>query len=570
MDTKRWIEKAIRIPLALIMALGLCLAPGLANEDAQAFPPPGVIIATFTVTAIVGPTLPPGSPFTDLPGPGGALPPVYLINGVCPDAVPVVPLCTLREAVGEANAIVKPAGSFAVVNFLPPPFPVPYQIDILYGTINVGSGVVIQGLPGLGPLIDVPNPPPAGLPFGPATVPPYDLFHMHGNNGEIHGLTIMGQGPGANASINDAIFIDGNMNLVDLNVIGLSAVSAVHIAGPSTTGNGTNNQVSQNQLGFDLSGACAPNLYGVHLDGGAANNIIGKSAAPYVGLSGNYISCNLNHGVFVDSLLGHPTIPPVSTTLIDSNAIGTDLAGLAARPNVKSGIYDYQGFTTIIKNNLISGNTLDGITLDGAQATRIMTQNLIGTDTNGAAALPNGVDGIKLVGGTGGASIGTDNVISGNLGKGISVLGAATIQNAFVGNYFGVDITGTIPIPNGGLPIDLGGDGHTPNDTGDTDIGPNQLLNYPVITGSTSTTISGTVCSGCDVQIYQAFGNPAATGGGGVYLARVTATGTSWTTTIPTGYLASDLTFVAYDTSNGDCSEMSPRMLLYLPMAIKP
>ena len=92
-----------------------------------------------------------------------------------------------------------------------------------------------------------------------------------------------------------------------------------------------------------------------------------------------------------------------------------------------------------------------------------------------------------------------------------------------------------------------------------------------IITSYTSTTVSGTVCNNCEVHIYQAFNNPAANGGGGAYLARTTANSSGvWTASIPTGYTMGDLTFVAYDPSTGDTSEMSPRYQMYVPLIIKP
>ena len=52
---------------------------------------------------------------------------------------------------------------------------------------------------------------------------------------------------------------------------------------------------------------------------------------------------------------------------------------------------------------------------------------------------------------------------------------------------------------NGGLGIDLGPDGVTPNDPGDADSGPNDLQNFPVPSSATSsdngTTIQGTLDS---------------------------------------------------------------------------
>ncbi len=723
MNIKSWIEKAIRIPLALVMALGLSLTAGPVVEDAQALP----IVPPVMIFMVMG-----AMPASDQPA--GS----FLINGVCPDVGAPLP-CTLREAVAEANA--------AAAVLVPPAwvqvtFPAPIPIDINYGPITVGSNVVIQGFPGAGPVLTINMVPPV-FPL-PPTPPPYNLFSMMGANSEIFGLVINSPA----GTVTEAITITGNNNLVDFNTILFSNFAGVHVAGPSPLG-GSNNVIQQNWLGIDSVGACGPNRYGIHIDGGAANTTVLQ----------NYISCNIQHGVFVDSLLGSPTIPPVTTTLIDTNRIGTDISGLIARPNQLSGIYDDQGVTTIIKNNLISGNTLDGITLDESQGTQVTNQNLVGTDATGSLALPNGANGIYLKDYTQSATI-DQNVISGNLADGIFLDGGNNTSNTITRNKIGVDTTGTValgngddgiqivqasantigglipadgrniisandghginiqsadntlmysnyigldvsgagslgnggdgihingpssvnnvispvvtvdpqpeqfiscnsgdgifindssntiigpttyigvladkstacgndeaginlddsaigteinaqiiafngigtlnpgiriygnnsygnqigPVPvgserrmdiysNGGLPIDLIGDGHTPNDAGDTDVGPNTLLNYPEITGFTATTVSGTVCNNCIVGVLRAFYNPAANGGGGSYIAQTTATGINWTITIPTGYDLGDLTFVAYDPSTWDTSEMSPRLLFYMPLILRP
>ena len=178
--------------------------------------------------------------------------------------------------------------------------------------------------------------------------------------------------------MSDAIEITGGQNLVDQNIILGHAAAGVHVIGPPP--NGVNNTILQNWLGIDNLSNCGANQDGVWVDNGAFNTTIQQ----------NYISCNTRHGVFIDSLLGDPTIPPVTMTTIDRNAIGLDIAGTAAKPNQQSGVYDYQGLNTILKMNVISGNTLDGITLDGSQAPVVTNQNLVGTDTNGLAAVPNG------------------------------------------------------------------------------------------------------------------------------------------------------------------------------------
>ncbi len=82
------------------------------------------------------------------------------------------------------------------------------------------------------------------------------------------------------------------------------------------------------------------------------------------------------------------------------------------------------------------------------------------------------------------------NIIAFNAGSGVVVIGAASTGNAIRGNAIH---------HQGGLEIDLGLDGVTPNDLGDPDTGPNNLLNFPVlnstlIVGSTLT-VMGTLNS---------------------------------------------------------------------------
>lgn len=82
--------------------------------------------------------------------------------------------------------------------------------------------------------------------------------------------------------------------------------------------------------------------------------------------------------------------------------------------------------------------------------------------------------GILLDGATntliGGTANGAGNIITGNTGDGVAVTGNTTQNNAILGNSI---------YSNGGLGIDLANDGVTPNDVGDADSGPNNLLNFP-------------------------------------------------------------------------------------------
>ncbi|HEV3343584.1 MAG TPA: hypothetical protein VG125_24645, partial [Pirellulales bacterium] len=77
-----------------------------------------------------------------------------------------------------------------------------------------------------------------------------------------------------------------------------------------------------------------------------------------------------------------------------------------------------------------------------------------------SGAVPNGADGIQIVGGAnnntvGGTTAGAGNVISGNTGDGIDIINPGTANNLVEGNYVGTDATGTNPLANafGGVNI---------------------------------------------------------------------------------------------------------------------
>jgi hypothetical protein len=91
-----------------------------------------------------------------------------------------------------------------------------------------------------------------------------------------------------------------------------------------------------------------------------------------------------------------------------------------------------------------------------------------------------------------------------NAGDGIIVAadvdGVPVVRNRFSGNIFdGIS----------GRAIDLNADGvMNANDSGDSDTGPNGMLNHPSITRATQPRLSGTTCAGCQVQIYVAVHEP--------------------------------------------------------------
>jgi hypothetical protein len=114
----------------------------------------------------------------------------------------------------------------------------------------------------------------------------------------------------------------------------------------------------------------------------------------------------------------------------------------------------------------------DAIAISGG-GSNVVESNLVGVDPTSGAPAGNGGDGVSVdssgnrVGGEAGASA---NTIAHNGGAGVRVVSGT--GNPILGNKI---------FSNGGLGIDLGPDGPTPNDNGDGDGGPNELQNAPVV-----------------------------------------------------------------------------------------
>ena len=155
---------------------------------------------------------------------------------------------------------------------------------------------------------------------------------------------------------------------------------------------------------------------------------------------------------------------------IAGNFMGTNAAGTAAaRANslaVAVLIFSSNnviGGTTPAARNLLSGNA-NGVNVGGVgspnPSNNVIQGNLIGTSASGLTAIPNGFSGVgfgtpnsnNLVGGT---SVTARNVISGNGSYGVILTGSATAStnNVVQGNYIGVDVTGSVALPNLGSGI---------------------------------------------------------------------------------------------------------------------
>ncbi len=175
----------------------------------------------------------------------------------------------------------------------------------------------------------------------------------------------------------------------------------------------------------------------------------------------NIISGNREHGIHLSGL-------DPNGNSITGNKIGTTVDGMTALANGNDGIYMEGGRNTTIggsngEGNLISGNHVGINMMTSRPSEAVILGNMIGTNANGTAAIPNG-EGIRLQDPTditiGGPALGDRNIISGNTGPGIWIFGPVTNTVVF-NNYIGTDLTGELPIPNNiGIRMELGAEGN--------------------------------------------------------------------------------------------------------------
>ena len=252
------------------------------------------------------------------------------------------------------------------------------------------------------------------------------------------------------------------------NTIGGTTAAARNIIsgnafiGLSIHDSGTNNNlVRANFIGTNRTGTAAiPNAYqGIEIFGGAQNNTIGSGSSAG---GRNVISGNMFQGIAI-------TDSGTNANKIQGNIIGLNAAGTAAIPNQFEGIAIFGaassntiGGTTAASPNIISGNIGSGITISGT-GTKLnkIQHNLIGTNAAGTAAFPNNV-GIGIFGGAasntiGGSTASTGNVISGNNFQGVTISGTGTNSNTVADNFIGTNNAGTAALPNTSAGISIFG-----------------------------------------------------------------------------------------------------------------
>ena len=235
-------------------------------------------------------------------------------------------------------------------------------------------------------------------------------------------------------------------------------------------GSGGKQIIEENRIGTDAAGT-----------GDSGNSQAGVLVSDVEGvtLRNNLISGNDSHGVRISK--------SSENALIKGNIIGADVNGTSDLGNSGSGVHIAGGRKATLFGNVIVGNDSHGVDLT-AETPRFgnifscsrsiaLEENSIGVNKSGTS-IPNGGSGVRIDNGSNYSRL-RGNTIAHNTADGITVAHDESISCLSYSG--GNQMQGNSIHSNGGLGIDLNDDGVTANDTGDADLGPNGLRNFPVL-----------------------------------------------------------------------------------------
>lgn len=476
----------------------------------------------------------------------------YTVTVAAPDAnVPP----TLRFFMNAANA--NPGPDTILFN-IPGTGPHVIMPDSQLPVLTDQAGVIIDGL-------SQPGATAGGNPPASANL----MIVLDGTNaGAVHGIWIVSsyntiQGLVVQNFEQDGIRMQASVDTTQYNYVYCNFVGTDQ-TGNFVQGNGWNQQ----GLWAGIYVICTPMNLGF-----AYFNVIDRNLA-----SGNYAE-----GIGIGSC------PPgdVAFNSVLANYVGTDVGGTVDLGNIHDGVYIGEGaHDNVVDGNLISGNDFEGVCIVGyAEAmppvftdANTVANNTIGLDVS-LAPLPNTYDGVSI--GIYGAGLvppwyqggyARDNMISTNIiahnGRNGVLVWEHFSNNA---NADFNPITQNSMYNNTLLGIDLGDDGVTANDANDPDAGPNQEVNFPVITSAVETagqtTISGNLDIDTDptqamVEVFRVSSDPSGYGEGQTYLgtANPNASG-NWTVVVP-GLVAGDTVTATTTDINFNTSEFAQNFVV--------
>lgn len=327
------------------------------------------------------------------------------------------------------------------------------------------------------------------------------------------------------ASANERNLISGNLRSDGKTGVGVWLANGAH-----------DNVVQGNYIGTNAAGnASVPNLSAIH-DAGA-NNVIGgpQGTTPGGACTG---ACNLLSGNAANGLV----IQGGRRSLVQGNFFGLNKSGTGLVPNYTNGIWAPDSVGAIVggstpqERNVFAGNYINVEFYGTKSSGNTVIGNYFGVTSDGLGGLVGRPGPSVLVtGGTtdftlGGSNPGEGNLISGGGGYGVQIFPNSN-NIRVVGNFIGVAADGT-PLGNaangvettssnttitynviannghegirvksgndnivrfnsiynnGRFAINLGEDGYTPNDPGDSDNGPNGFQNFPDLSSATYT-----------------------------------------------------------------------------------
>ena len=322
---------------------------------------------------------------------------------------------------------------------------------------------------------------------------------------------------------------------------------------------GFDNLIAGNLIGTDVTGTLVLGNGGVGVGIGGPDNVVGGMSAA----DRNVIAGNGRGGVEING-------PAAVNNLVEGNFIGTDVTGTVAPGNQGSGVTvqgasdNTIGGSAAGAGNVIVASSADGVSLFGAVDTLVLG-NFIGTDQSGQRAFGNGGYGVQIA-----FNGSNDNVIGGVLSGDANIiaynsLAGVAVADTSVGNA----IRGNSIHDNGGIGIDLGRDGVTPNNPGNGSSGPNNLEHYPVlalVSYGGVTRIVGGLESLADTQLTidfyaNAVADPSGYGQGEFYLGSITvttdATGLATFVSLPVGVSPTQVVAATATDSDGNTSEFS-------------
>lgn len=315
------------------------------------------------------------------------------------------------------------------------------------------------------------------------------------NDIQVRGVSIYGFGSAPNSDNNANIRIgkaagsNFTGTVIEQNVVGTAAASFP--CGGSNAAALTN----------------ADNIRSVGSDAGTVqNNLIGCAAGKGIALEKDAVGWLILNNEIRGNGIGNP------------NLDGIDLENAGTSANT-------------VRGNLVADNA--GVGVDGYQGGggNLIERNTITGNGRGVGGVPDETPGVRLY--SSGNTV-RHNVISANYGAGVLVIsgnsGNRISQNSIFDN-------GTPTASNGGaasgqIGIDLltAADGSkagvapfvTRNDSGDPDVGGNDLLNFPVFTGATlsggNLILTGYARPGSTIELFIAAPDPGGFGEGKAYL----------------------------------------------------